>query len=401
MDDARQKRVRRNAGFVAPWLAGLYGVLVIVHGMDGVLPPEAVNTMRAIAGATAIAFAAAFVAIRMRRVPASFAHPLGLIMVLAALANVTTHLALDGRIEQSTNHGLIIVAVGAFYLSWAYWGIAVFAAVACWVGVVIPLPPTPAIVHFATMLFMSIVLSALLHGGRMRAAMREEKLQKNMQRFMSPQASAAAFRATEDGAFARASRRDVVVWFSDLRGFTSFVEANQPETVFQLLNRVLAEQARIVESHGGAVDKFVGDSVVAIFDGAGAERRAVEAAIGAMEAVAEIELGEFQVGIGINAGDVIQGPVGAGTRLDHTVVGDVVNVGARLCAAAQAGEVLMSDRVADRASHVIDRMEPGRPESMQLRGRRAPVIVTRVRPPAKKHHPSSLVPSKAVPGVQE
>ncbi|MFA6507232.1 MAG: adenylate/guanylate cyclase domain-containing protein [Treponemataceae bacterium] len=133
--------------------------------------------------------------------------------------------------------------------------------------------------------------------------------------------------------------------FSDVRGFTAFSERLPAEIVVEALNRLLDAQARAVAAHGGDVDKFVGDQIVAVFSGANAEKRACLAAAEMHRVAAgkagDVPGGHFSVGAGIAAGDVIQGMIGSSSRADFTVIGDAVNIAARLCSAAKPGMTLV------------------------------------------------------------
>lgn len=147
-------------------------------------------------------------------------------------------------------------------------------------------------------------------------------------------------------------RRRVTVLFSDIRGFTAMTELLDAEEIVGLLNLYLNLQAEAVTQHGGTVDKFVGDELMAIFDGGDAERRAARAAVEIHEYVDSLNAAReksgrrlVRIGIGLNAGEVIMGNMGSERRMDYTVIGDPVNVAARLCGAAKPGQVIMSRAV--------------------------------------------------------
>lgn len=132
------------------------------------------------------------------------------------------------------------------------------------------------------------------------------------------------------------SRRKVVVLFSDVRNFTSRTEAATPEALVADLNRYFGRMVDVVHAHGGIVDKFIGDGLMAIFglekfeDGANAS---VRAAAAMLEAVKDLNCELTQpvaIGIGIHAGEVVAGTIGAPTRLEFTFIGDTVNVAARI-----------------------------------------------------------------------
>ncbi len=142
----------------------------------------------------------------------------------------------------------------------------------------------------------------------------------------------------------RGRRDHRVLLFSDIRGFTSISEEREAEEVVALLNRALDIQSAIVAAYRGDVDKFVGDEVLAVFSGPGAEKRACAAALDMHREIGSAfgEAGHpLSVGIGIAAGQVIHGMIGSSSRADFTVIGDPVNTAARLCAAAKPGVTLV------------------------------------------------------------
>lgn len=141
-------------------------------------------------------------------------------------------------------------------------------------------------------------------------------------------------------------RRNVTVFFSDIRGFTALSERVEPEVVIELLNTYLSTQAQIVTKYNGVVDKYVGDELIAIFEG---EKMVDEAILCAAEIQKEISnidsksREDIRVGIGINTGMAIVGNVGSEDRMDHTVLGNNMNLGARLCSIAQPGQIIISE----------------------------------------------------------
>ncbi|TFG79542.1 MAG: adenylate/guanylate cyclase domain-containing protein [Spirochaetales bacterium] len=132
--------------------------------------------------------------------------------------------------------------------------------------------------------------------------------------------------------------------FSDVRGFTAYTEQHGADAVVSVLNRLIEEQVRIIHGHGGDIDKFVGDEIVAVFSGDGAPMRACLAA-GEIRDLAgrASEFDGLVVGVGIATGTVIQGMIGFSRRADFTVIGDPVNVASRLCSVARAGEAMVCD----------------------------------------------------------
>ncbi|MFQ6616894.1 MAG: adenylate/guanylate cyclase domain-containing protein, partial [Fidelibacterota bacterium] len=145
-------------------------------------------------------------------------------------------------------------------------------------------------------------------------------------------------------------RKEATVLFSDIRGFTAYSEKVEPEHVVEMLNTILNEQAQIVREYHGDIDKFVGDELMAVFQGDTMVEDAVSCAVALQKRVALLnETYEVPtpIGIGINAGPMIMGAVGSVDRMDYTVLGDAVNLGSRLCSSAGPGEILLSSQTAD------------------------------------------------------
>lgn len=147
--------------------------------------------------------------------------------------------------------------------------------------------------------------------------------------------------------------REVTVLFADVRGFTTLTEGMEPQRVIALLNETMERLGEAVEREGGVVDKYVGDEIMAVFGAPMAQEdhavRAAAAARAMQASMAEVNesraaRGEppMRVGVGIHTGVAVAGNMGSPNRLNYTVLGETVNLGARLCAAAGAGEVLIS-----------------------------------------------------------
>jgi class 3 adenylate cyclase/HAMP domain-containing protein len=144
-------------------------------------------------------------------------------------------------------------------------------------------------------------------------------------------------------------KRDLAFIFSDVRGFTSFSEKNDPEVVLEVLNFYLDLQAKIIKRKKGDIDDYVGDEIMAHFGG---EKRADTVVETALEIMREIneqnrkrkakKLPVFEVGIGIHCGEVVVGNIGSRFRMDFACIGDAVNLSSRLCSNAKPGEILVS-----------------------------------------------------------
>ena len=143
---------------------------------------------------------------------------------------------------------------------------------------------------------------------------------------------------------------EATILFSDIRGFSAMAERLAPRDVADLIGRHLAAMAEVVTAHGGVVDKFSGDAVMAVFGAPRPShdhaRRALMCAADmqrrqlALNEAAKADLPTSQIGIGVNTGTVIAGTVGGPGRLNYTVLGDAVNIAERLESQAKGGEIL-------------------------------------------------------------
>ncbi len=142
-------------------------------------------------------------------------------------------------------------------------------------------------------------------------------------------------------------RRQITILFSDIRNFSAIAEDSEPELVVKLVNIYFDLQTRIIEANRGVVDKFMGDQIMALFQGPRMVENAVSAAIDIQRNVSKLNrqratAGEitFELGIGINHGWAVMGNMGSKNRMDYTVVGDVVNIANRLCSLARSGQII-------------------------------------------------------------
>lgn len=184
----------------------------------------------------------------------------------------------------------------------------------------------------------------LLHAARVR---------ETFERYFTPQLAARIAAGTQS-VLPGGVRLPVVVLFSDVRGFTAVAESLPPTLMAQQLNEYFTAMVDCLFRHEGALDKFIGDAVMAYW---GAPEhapddaaRAVAAAFDMLRAIEELNARwrregrpELHAGIGIHAGDAFVGNIGSPRRLEFTLIGDTVNVANRLCGLAAGGEVLTSD----------------------------------------------------------
>lgn len=182
-------------------------------------------------------------------------------------------------------------------------------------------------------------------------------------------------------------RMDISLVFVDIRGFTTLSEKLEPEQVIQFLNEYLDVCTKAIFKFNGTLDKFIGDGVMAIF---GAPVRydnhaemAVRAALEMKKQTAMLEarlmekLGfTVRFGVGINCGPAIVGNIGSEElRLDYTAIGDTVNLTARLESNAKPGEILISDNIYVRVSHLFEIESMG---EIKVKGKELPVTIYQV-----------------------
>jgi adenylate cyclase len=153
----------------------------------------------------------------------------------------------------------------------------------------------------------------------------------------------------------------VTVLFADVRGFTRLSEHTPPEQVVLLLNRYFTAMTEVIFAHGGTLDKYIGDGLMALFGAPAATPadtgRAVAAAVHMQRRVAPINtelraagLPEISIGIGLHTGPATVGYIGSERRTEYTAIGDTVNLAARLEQNARGGEILLSETAAKEAA---------------------------------------------------
>lgn len=218
-------------------------------------------------------------------------------------------------------------------------------------------------------------MAADLERGEEEAA-REAKLRGDLGRFMSKPLVEAIVRGDHPLALG-GKRAPISVLFADVVGFTPLTESRDAEQIVALLNELFSVLSEIVFRHDGTVDKFIGDCLMAVFgapvpqeDHAARALAAAEDMMRFLEAANEEWREKYDVevrlGIGVNSGEAIVGNIGSDKRMEYTVIGDVVNVAARLESIAQPNQVLVAEPtralVGDRfvLRHLGDRRLTGR-----------------------------------------
>jgi class 3 adenylate cyclase len=210
----------------------------------------------------------------------------------------------------------------------------------------------------------------------------------SMQRFVPRHTRAVIEEAVREhgedaGAFTPRTR-DVAVLFSDIRGFSRVSEELTPDRVIAMLNLYLRQEAEIVERHGGSIDKFIGDAVMAVFEGPDRFSRAVDAAVEIQAALRQLNEKKaferpIEVGIGVAGGPVVMGAIGYEQRMEFAVIGAFVNLASRLCSISERGEIVASEAAFAALS---GRRRAERLDGVKLKGLAEPVTCYKIVRPA-------------------
>ena len=178
-------------------------------------------------------------------------------------------------------------------------------------------------------------------------------------------------------------RRNVSILIADIRGFTSLSEAHPANTIVSMLNRYLALMIEIAVRYGGTIDKLMGDSVMVVFGApvpqAEHVQNALACAVEMQQAMSQynqqnesLRLPPLFIGIGINSGDVVAGPIGSPLHREYTVIGNEVNLASRIEAQTLRGQVLIGESTFRQArDHVL----VGMPSRVLVKGRRSAITV--------------------------
>ena len=220
-----------------------------------------------------------------------------------------------------------------------------------------------------------------------RTASEKELLQSTLQKYMAPEVYRRLLGDPARHARLGGESQEVVVLFADIRGFTRFAEHHAPEDVVAVLNRTMSELIAPLRVYGGILDKYIGDGFLAFFEPAPDLPSAAESAVDAARTMQRVfgnlwadraseELRELGLGVGISSGRVVVGNVGSEEAMDYTVVGDAVNVAARLQDLAEAGEILISRSVYASLREAKDAVAM---PAIRLRGRREALDVFKLR----------------------
>jgi adenylate cyclase len=240
------------------------------------------------------------------------------------------------------------------------------------------------------LVYPTIAMALAFVGITLYRVMTEERqrlwTKRAFQRFVSPEV---VERLVENPAELKfgGEIRNLTVLFSDIRDFTTYTEQHPPEEVVHMLREYLTHMVDQVLAQQGTLDKFIGDAVMAIFGAPAAlpdhAERACRAALGMNRKVQELQekwIAEgrepFRIGIGINTGDMVVGNLGSEQLFDYTVIGDGVNIGARLESLNKeyktSTHIIISETTYQAARHAIDARPLG---EVKVKGKTRPLVV--------------------------
>lgn len=195
---------------------------------------------------------------------------------------------------------------------------------------------------------------------RVSQQLEELKRTSRLRHFLSPQL---ADLVVGDESLLLSHRREIVVVFCDLRNFTPFAEASEPEEVMGVLAEYHQAIGALVHEYGATLERFTGDGIMAFFNDPvqcdDAAERAVRMSIGIRDAVKVLAAQwlrdghDLALGIGVAKGFATLGRIGFEGRFDYSAIGSVTNLSARLCAEARGWQVLVTDRVLSDVEHVV------------------------------------------------
>lgn len=201
--------------------------------------------------------------------------------------------------------------------------------------------------------FAGIAAVAIENSQFAQRIQRDLLTRSNFERFFTPQLAKRIAESSESIRLG-GDKRPVAVMFSDIRGFTALAETMRPDDMASLLTEYFTQMVDCVFRHEGTLDKFIGDEIMAQWGapigGPDDADKAMAAAIEMMHELRKLNVDwraagrpELQIGIGLNYGEAFAGNIGSERRLEFTVIGDTVNTAKRLCSAAEAGEILLTD----------------------------------------------------------
>jgi len=221
-----------------------------------------------------------------------------------------------------------------------------------------------------------------------QAVSEERRVIKDMfARYMSSEVMTSLLE-TPDSIKLGGDKREATVFFADIRGYTSFSENRDPEVIVEILNEYFSEAVENIVSHKGYIDKFIGDCIMAVWGVPMAPEKddavkAVSCAIAIQDLVRSAkrkffrknDASHLRIGIGINTGYLVAGNLGSIQRMDYSVIGDTVNLAARLEEAAGADEIIISQATRDK---IGDAFALEKRESILVKGKEKSIQIYNV-----------------------
>jgi class 3 adenylate cyclase/CHASE3 domain sensor protein len=203
-----------------------------------------------------------------------------------------------------------------------------------------------------------------------------------LRRYLSPQVADSILESDADVSL-NSRRRNLTVFFSDIRGFTELSEKLEPEELVDMLNEYLSAMTEIVFNYGGTLDKYIGDAIMVFFgdpipyeDHA---ERAVRMALDMRRKLGELQQKWFAareevltIGMGISTGYVTVGNIGSSARMEYTVLGNHVNAASRLAGQAAAGQILATERTMVAVREIVAGEEIGQ---VEIKGFQRPLLI--------------------------
>jgi len=229
---------------------------------------------------------------------------------------------------------------------------------------------------------------------------REQREKQRLSRFFSPDVLRAVVR-DRDGRLLRPRRRLITVLFSDIRGFTTISERLQPEQVDEMLREYLTLMTEVVFRHGGTIDKYMGDGIMALYNAPYEDPshalNAVRTALEFQERVIPFSArwqaklgGSIRCGVGINSGEAVVGSLGSRQRNEYTAVGDTVNLAARLESVTKdyGVAIIVSEFT---YAYVKGQFPTSELDTVTVKGKSQPVKIYGVMPSSMRRHPRAAL----------
>lgn len=215
---------------------------------------------------------------------------------------------------------------------------------------------------------------------------REEVARANYSRFM-PEYVVKQLLENPDSFKLGGTNQTITIMFADIRGFTALSEREKPEKIVGLLNRYFTAMAEIIFAHGGTLDKYIGDELMAIFGAPTATEKDAENAVKTAMAMqkrlatlnVELESEGFSsvsIGIGMHTGEATVGYIGSEQRSEYTAIGDAVNLASRLQSNARGGQILISEATAQASGNSFDLIQQ---TTLTVKNRLQPVSLFEVK----------------------